>query len=223
MIEKLNIGQIVRYLFSSMLFAFGILLTSGFTTIEIADWIAKNPWVKEPAPATALLAILLLIGYVLFNLYLSLIYEIVIVWLKGQFAKLFKVYTYREFICDVLKEQGVYNVGPIQAERVYAVIKMSRLFNFYERAGASITTSFHFFYYADILMFVCTVFRFRELLFLNLLSIVGFFLVIVMDWHFESLELMLFRIHKDDLVQTISKLKENGAWQNEQTQTETKS
>lgn len=206
MIEKLDLAEIVRYLFSSIATGIAVCLAKGIRLPEITHWIAVNSWATSTGPLTLFLLILFFAGYLAFTIYRSLVYELGLLPLKHWVGKKLGVRSYRRYLSDLAEQLGDTAIGGIQAERVYAVVKFEDLKEFYRESGSRITTGIHFLLCCGLVILIATLFRLHDLWPATLACVAALALVFVADWHFEQLELLVFHSNEDKVRARVQKL-----------------
>jgi hypothetical protein len=235
-VDKLEFTQIVRYFFSGMVAVLAIAVWTGTTMETLMLWRKENTWVTDAGSITILLSLLLLCGYVLFTFYRSLIYTYIIIWCKAWLCRRLKIDTYREYV------QGLYSRTPdgivkassvraccqsimdfflrttngglsvFEAERFYALMKVTDLGAFYKESGVQLTTGLHFLYYTGLALLIGTFGRLSELWPWSI-GLLGFLLLVVIaDLHFERLERLLFMSKATTVQLQMNALIEAGAY-----------
>lgn len=212
MFDKLELHHVVRYLFSGTMLVFGLLIANDVSWLDSAKWLSTNAWAREAGPTTAFLLVVFLAGFISFTIYRGFIYEYLILWLKGILGRLFGVYSYRDYLCDLLVEQGQRRPTKVQAESIYALLKVTRLKSFYQITASPITTGLHFLYFCTIILFLSAACHPIQHLYVLLGVMLGFLLVVVMDWHFEALELLVFMDESEIVKAALSELIDKGLW-----------
>ena len=207
MIDRLNLIEIVRYLFSGILAVFSVFLANGLTFYEMEVFIKDHSWIKESGPAAIIVVLTLLTGYIAFGYYRNFVYEFLIVELKAAITKLCRMNTYREFINKICIEQKLKRKGNRSIERIYAIIKNLHLNKFYNDTGSIISTNLHLLYFASIVILISSIFAYLWLY--SLIALISLILVIIMDFHFEKLEFLLIQTNQKEIRDTISKIKDN--------------
>ncbi len=199
MVERLEFAAIVRYLLSSIAASVAVCIAIGIGPREIVDWITKNSWAREVGPVTSLLLVLLFAGYLSFMIYRGLVYEFVLLPFKDWVGKELGAKSYRTYLSDISTDLGGPTLSGIQAERVYALVKLEDFKEFYKGSGDQITTGIHFLLYCGIVGLIGTLFRLMTLWRCTIVCVVAIAAVFMVDWHFEQLELLLFRSHEDEV------------------------
>jgi|GEM_PF-4332369 len=104
MLERLSFRELVRYFFSGIVMLYGIAANTGLTIRAVVGWFRANAWATTFSPAAILAVLTMLIGYVTYLLYRTLIYNSAIISIKGLLAGRVKgrrmLYGYRALIQD---------------------------------------------------------------------------------------------------------------------------
>lgn len=230
MLDKMDFAQIVRYFFSGCIAVFCCRIIEGDTIEELCNSLCIIAWTASPTYLMVLVISFVLIGYIFFNLYRGIIYEKLLVRLKGALGKRFRYFhTYREFISYLWGKRDGREIRSIEAEKLYVVIRTTLNTDFYKGTSYPITTSLHFFYYSGIALFLSA---FSRIVFvflygflansvciypwLYILLLFAMFILICtlcMDFHFEKTELLLFEFHRGYVMDAIRKIKYGSYWQ----------
>ncbi|MCE9597824.1 MAG: hypothetical protein K8S54_07640 [Spirochaetia bacterium] len=197
MLDKLSFPEIIKYLFTSIILLFSLVIATG-TTIQDLSWI---PWTdaKFPEIITPILAIL--IGYICFTAYRGLVYEFLVIWFKGGLEECFSLRTPRTFIRAVIGRK----ISIHHSEQLYSLIKLTDLSRAYKELGGLVPLGLHLFYFGSFTMLVGGIFGCS--LCYVFVSCCALIVTLFMDFRHERLEFLIFHRHADRVRDSLRLLK----------------
>lgn len=217
MLERLSLRELIRFFFSGIVTLLGIAANTTVTVTSAVEWLRANDWATAFSPAALVAVATLLLGYITFTLYRTVIYDWGILRLKGLLARpaggrrLW--YDYRALIQDEMSQGHKRRLTTLEAERLYRIVRGAVAADYYKETAPDITTGLHFLYLSSTIAIVAALCSQRWLL-LGI-ALVGFCVSLASDIHHERDELLLFLNNRTALREALGRLIPNPLWPEE--------
>jgi len=207
MLERLSFRELVRFFFSGVIVFGAIGIARGISPSDAAAWLRENPWATEVGPSAIGLALLTIVGYVLFPIYRTVVYEWMIINLKtlllSRVLRRFGLTDYRVLIRTTLRDKYNTRVSPLRAERLYRSLRKTLLPELYGAGSVDSTTSLHFIYFLSITALVLAIaLPSRVALAMALFALV---VACALDLNYEQDECLLLSSRSKELVAALAR------------------
>ncbi len=198
LINKMSFDDTVRYLFTGLSMCAGYLLAKGKSP---SSWFDENTWASKAFPGAFGVAVVIFAGYLVFQVYRSLVYPNFIIpvrswlWLSPKF----------KYIRPLAKAKGI-PISPIRTEDIYGALIREDLKEKYPKKFSAIATSIHMMYCSGIILLSFSICGCNK--FWIITSIVLLIAALFNDFRYESMEVNIFKREDKIVDEALESLKE---------------